>query len=133
LTAVLDVDPVKPDGNDSASDSEHESALHLTQYIYETLRSEGWPPALSVDSGNGGHLYFPMPLPNTEASRKEVESILKTLAERFDTPTAKVDTGIFNPARIMKLAGTRACKGDSLPQWPHRMSRILSYDGGDPS
>jgi hypothetical protein len=32
---------------------------------------------------------------------------------------------VFNPARIWKLYGTIARKGDSLPDRPHRLARVL--------
>ena len=37
----------------------------------------------------------------------------------------KVDTSTFNPARIVKLYGTPARKGDSMPDRPHRLARLL--------
>jgi hypothetical protein len=36
-----------------------------------------------------------------------------------------VDTAVYNPARITKLYGSLVCKGDNLPQRPHRRSQIL--------
>jgi len=32
---------------------------------------------------------------------------------------------VFNPARIWKLYGTVSRKGDSIPERPHRLARIL--------
>jgi hypothetical protein len=36
-----------------------------------------------------------------------------------------VDVSVFNAARISKVYGTMACKGDDVPERPHRLSRIL--------
>ena len=36
-----------------------------------------------------------------------------------------IDTSVHNPARIWRLPGTMNCKGDSIPERPHRMARIL--------
>ena len=36
-----------------------------------------------------------------------------------------VDVKNGNPARVWKLYGTLAAKGDNLPEWPHRLSHIL--------
>lgn len=38
-----------------------------------------------------------------------------------------VDKGVFNAARIWKLYGTMACKGDHTDERPHRLSKILTY------
>ena len=37
-----------------------------------------------------------------------------------------LDTTVHNPARIWKLYGTPACKGDSTAERPHRMARLLA-------
>lgn len=37
----------------------------------------------------------------------------------------KVDRSVFNPSRITKLYGTKACKGDNTPERPHRHTGIL--------
>jgi hypothetical protein len=47
------------------------------------------------------------------------------LAQAFDDKTVTVDRKVFNPARIWKLYGTLACKGDNTGDRPHRVSRIL--------
>jgi hypothetical protein len=36
-----------------------------------------------------------------------------------------VDTGVYNAARIWKLYGTIACKGDNTPERPHRPARFI--------
>ena len=54
-----------------------------------------------------------------------VESVLKALAYRFDTDQVKVDTTVANAARISKVYGTLAAKGDSTKDRPHRLARIL--------
>jgi len=51
--------------------------------------------------------------------------VLDGVASRFHHDSIKVDKAVFNPSRICKLYGTRACKGDDTIQCPHRMSRIL--------
>jgi hypothetical protein len=89
------------------------------------LSHNGWPLPLSADSGNGGHLLYRLALPNDEVSRQVLQRCLKALAERFSDDAVKVDTGTFNAARIWKLYGTFACKGDPLPDRPHRLTRIL--------
>jgi hypothetical protein len=58
-----------------------------------------------------------------------VERCLKALDARFTDRVVKIDAEVFNPARIWKLYGTAACKGDHIAQRPHRLSRILSAPG----
>ena len=36
-----------------------------------------------------------------------------------------VDRSVHNPARIWKLYGTWAGKGDSIPERPHRMAKLI--------
>ena len=43
----------------------------------------------------------------------------------FSDQRVKVDTTTFNPARIVKLYGTPARKGDSTEDRPHRLARLL--------
>ena len=43
----------------------------------------------------------------------------------FSTEQVKIDTAVFNPARITKLYGTIATKGASTPERPHRRSGII--------
>ena len=51
---------------------------------------------------------------------------LEVLARRFDNACASIDRGVFNPARIWRLYGTRACKGEPTPDRPHRMAKIMN-------
>lgn len=121
----VDIDPVRQDGNDSSSDREHQAALSLARHIHQTLAAEGWGSAVLADSGNGAHLLYRMDLENIPATTDLIKRMLADLDKRFSSDTAKIDTSVYNPARIMKLYGTRACKGDATPEWPHRMSYIL--------
>ena len=54
-----------------------------------------------------------------------VQAVLEGLAFRFDDDQVTVDTSVANPARICKLYGTWAQKGDDIPNRPHRMARLL--------
>ena len=58
-------------------------------------------------------------------ARSLLESVLKALAARFDNPQVKIDQKVFNASRITKAYGTMACKGDSIPERPHRLSRMF--------
>lgn len=123
----IDVDPVRL-ARISSTDEEHELALARVREIAAHLQSEGWPRPVIADSGNGGHLLLPIDLPADDGGM--VSHCLISLAAKFDDDRVKIDTTVFNPARIWKLYGTPACKGDSTPQRPHRMARLLEVPDG---
>lgn len=119
---LVDCDPQRP-GNISASDAEHEAARQRTRDIFAYLQSLGWPQPIAADSGNGAHLAYRVDLPTDDGGM--VQRCLQALAQRFNDAVVKVDESVFNPARIWKLYGTLACKGDDTPDRPWRMSRVL--------
>jgi hypothetical protein len=118
----IDLDPVRPRGI-SATEEEHELAIERARRIRDALHTEGWPSPILADSGNGGHLLYKIDLPIDDGG--VVRQCLQALARRFDDDRVKVDQAVFNPARIWKLYGTSSRKGDSVPDRPHRMARIL--------
>lgn len=119
---LIDADPVRPSGI-SSSDAEHTAALERANAIRDFLKARGWPLPILGDSGNGGHLLFPVDLPADDGGL--IERVLKALAFWFDDDVVTVDQKVFNPARIWKLYGTSARKGDHTPARPHRLARIL--------
>jgi hypothetical protein len=121
---LVDCDPVRP-ADISSSDVEHEAGLERAREIRMVLVEEGWPPPVLGDSGNGGHLLWRIRLPNDEASAELLKRVLQALAARFNDNVMKIDVTVHNAARIVKLYGTVARKGDSIPERPHRLSRLL--------
>lgn len=121
---LIDCDPVRPSGI-STSDAEHSAALALAELIRAALTDAGWPLPLLADSGNGAHLLYRIDLSNDSESAVLLERCLKALSFRFSTAEVAVDEGTHNAARLCKLYGTLAMKGDSTPERPHRLSRIL--------
>src|SRR6266511_767841 len=89
------------------------------------LRGQGWPEPVLADSGNGAYALCRIDLPNDEASRELVRRCLEALAFRFDDQAVHVDGTMFNAARIIRVPGTRNAKGDSTPDRPHRVARLL--------
>jgi hypothetical protein len=120
----IDSDAVRP-ADVSSSNEEHELALERCCEIRFELAEEGWSPPIRGDSGNGGHLLYPIDLPNDEAATTLLAGVLKALSARFSDKRVKVDESVFNAARIWKLYGTVARKGDDTRERPHRLSRIL--------
>lgn len=119
---LLDFDPVRPAGT-SATDAQVAAARDVASGCADAL---DWPAPVVADSGNGVHLLYPIDLPNDAASTSIVKGVLAELARRFDTDLVKVDQAVYNAARIVKLYGTVANKGDSTPETPWRLSRIVS-------
>jgi len=122
---LIDADPVRPAGI-SSTDEEKECSRAQTRLVFKHLRSRGWPDPTVADSGNGYHLIYNIDLPNDKESADLVKAVLIALAAQFDTPQSKVDTSVFNAARIVKAYGTLAAKGDDITERPHRRSRVLN-------
>jgi hypothetical protein len=118
----IDIDPNRPRGISSTAE-EHELSLQRARDIRDALNAEGWPRPILADSGNGAHLLYR--IDSASDDQGMVQKCLEALALRFDDDKAKVDQSVFNPSRIWKLYGTLSRKGDSLPERPHRMARIL--------
>ncbi len=123
---LLDADPVR-DPLVSATDAEKAEAHDVVMAVREFLRGRSWPDPILADSGNGGHLYYRIDLPTDDGGL--VERLLKALAGRFDTDRVKIDQKVYNPARICKLPGTWARKGDHTASRPHRRARLLEVPG----
>jgi hypothetical protein len=125
---LIDADPVR-DPLVSATDAEKAEARAVALDVREHLRGRGWPDPVLADSGNGFHLLYRVDLPAADGGR--VERLLRALAARFDTPRVKIDQAVFNPARICKLPGTLARKGDSTPDRPHRRALVVEFPTAD--
>ncbi len=121
----FDFDPKRPTGI-SSSVEEKEAAQVLIRSVRKWLNEMGWPDPVIADSGNGYHALYKIDLPNDDASRDLLKSVLEAVAARFDTEVVKVDTKVFNAARIMKAYGSMACKGDDIPQRPHRIAKMFA-------
>ena len=119
---LIDLDPVRP-ANTSSSKEEHGLALKKARKIRDELTAEGWPTPITADSGNGAHLMYKVDLPCDDNGL--VKRVLEALSQIYDDAKVKVDTGVFNPARIWKLYGTLARKGDDSLERPHRQAKIL--------
>lgn len=123
----IDIDPVRLSGV-SATDEEKQAAIDLAAQINNFLRNElGFSEPVIADSGNGIHIDIPVDLPNNDASRKLTKKALQALDFLFSNDKDKVDLTTYNPARIIKLYGTMACKGNNTQERPHRYSSIISY------
>lgn len=121
---LLDFDPPRP--KDSNSTDEEKTAAHQqAEECRGELTAMGWPLPTVIDSGNGYHLRYPITLPNDDASHELVRSVLHALAERH----SMLDVTNHNAARVAKLPGTWARKGEHTADRPHRLSTLLEAGG----
>lgn len=120
----IDLDPVRPAGIPS-SDSELTAALELKDHVTTWIMQElGFSAPISAMSGNGWHLLFKLPeIPVNDENKNMIKGILEDVSSRFSTPKVSIDTKVFNPARIWKLYGTTARKGDEIPANIYREAR----------
>ncbi len=122
----LDFDPVRASGI-SSTNEEHRAALDRARAVSDWLLKErGWPAPILASSGNGAHLVFRIDLPNDEDSTRLVERVLRAVAGRFSDSAVDVDVKVGNAARIWKLYGTVARKGDPTADRPHRTAILLA-------
>jgi hypothetical protein len=126
----IDLDPVRPAGI-SSSDDEHDSAIQRARMIADEMEHE-WERPIIGDSGNGVHLLYSVDLPNDAEALAFVTGALAELDRRYSDDQVKVDLTSGNAARIWKAYGTVARKGGSIPGRPHRLSRILEVQYGQP-
>lgn len=124
---LVDADPVRPPGI-SSTDAEHKAGLERARLVRDCLQARSFQGLILADSGNGGHVLVPLPdAPNTEEAAEYFRQVLQDLHRRFSDDRVEIDRATFNAARLTKLYGTLACKGDHCPEEgrPWRLSRIL--------
>ncbi len=122
---LIDLDPVRPSGV-SSTDEELRKAEELAEKVVDFLGKEGFSEAIRAMSGNGHHILLPVNLPNDSDVTKVIKNFLLVLDARYSTAEVKIDVTTYNAARITKLYGTVACKGDDTKDRPHRQSYIIS-------
>ncbi|MBX3402998.1 MAG: hypothetical protein KF699_06240 [Phycisphaeraceae bacterium] len=126
---LIDCDPVRP-SDISATEGELALAQERARAVREWLAARGWPDPIEVMSGNGAHLLFAVDLPTDDGGL--CKGVLAALAERFDDEHVKIDRSVFNAARITKVAGTMARKGENLrgvqgvEDRPHRRAAVIA-------
>lgn len=126
----VDFDPVRPAGisDISSAEPEKDAALEVAKKVVKFLEEDaGFAKAIRADSGNGYHLLYRIPdLPVTDENVELLRNILKVLSQLYSSDVVDVDEKNFNPARICKLYGTMARKGDHTDDRPHRRSRLFN-------
>ncbi len=126
----IDIDAVRPSGI-SSTDEEHQATLDKGREMMDWLKQQGWPECIIASSGNGCHLYYKIDLPNDDASKQLIRRCLEVLALKYGDDACDNDQSVFNAARISKLPRTLTCKGDNLPERPHREAKFIQVPDGD--
>lgn len=122
---LVDIDARRMAGI-SSSEPEHQSALNAARTIAATLSfAYGFPDPIISDSGNGAHIMYRVNEENSETVRDEFHTFLRVLKKQFDSNSIDIDTTVYNAARIWRVPGTWARKGDSTPDRPHRKAAII--------
>jgi len=122
----IDIDPIRPSGV-SSSDSELTSAMEIRDIICEwIIDATNYSAPIKGMSGNGAHLLIRLPedIPVNDDSKEEIRSFLEIVSQQFSTDKVDIDTAVFNPARIWKLYGSKAMKGDEVPGNQYRETLI---------
>lgn len=109
----IDVDPKRPKGL-CATDAEKQLAEKKRDKVFHWLIQKGVPPEaiLTLDSGNGYHLYIHIDLPNDQEANDLVSRFLACLKDRFSDEEVEIDTGVKDPSRLAKTPGTWVRKGE---------------------
>lgn len=121
---VIDVDPKRPKGI-SSNREEHRAALNTAIRVRDWINNLTGCNPVTVNSGNGIHLLYQCATSNSPEARDKLKDLLRAVANRFNDEFTDIDVAVFNAARIIKIPGTMACKGDPTPERPHRISRII--------
>lgn len=123
---LVDADPARP-AKISATEEEHALALQRATEIRSGLRELGWPDPVVASSGNGAHLLYRVDLPGDDGGL--CARVTQALGLLFSDAAVAVDLKVFNAARIWRLYGTVARKGDHVPERPWRRSELLEVPG----
>lgn len=122
----IDCDPKRKTGI-SSTEEEWQAAKSRAEDVAAWLTKEhGFPEPIMASSGNGFHLHYQIDIEAGDESKEMIRNCLRAIAAKFDDSAVTIDTKVFNAARICKLYGTMARKGDSTADRPHRLSEIVS-------
>lgn len=106
----------------NATDEEHEEARKVAEHVQKFLANKDFPAPIFIDSGNGFHLLYPIKLTATKENEILIKNSLIALSEEVNTEVARIDTGIFDRSRKIKMPGSVNNKEDDF----FRISKILT-------
>ena len=124
--ALLLIDIDRAHAVDPIHEDEVDDLLAFAFQIEQYLTERGYADIISVFSGNGIHYYLPLDgLPNDDKSKEYCQVTLRALASKFDSDIYKVDTSVYNAARITKFPGTTARKGIESDERPYQIAALI--------
>lgn len=123
---LIDIDPIRVSGV-SSSDEELKKAKDKAIEIKTYLKSKGFQNPIFALSGNGAHLVYKFNAKNSSSNVELFKTFLEYISDLFSDDCVDIDRKVYNPARLCKLWGTYAHKGQDDPQnnRGHRLSQIL--------
>ena len=122
---LIDIDRSKPT-RQPASENEIKLAKELAEEVIAFLEHYEPTPAIRLMSGNGVHLYYGRDhVENSAEVSSHIKTILVQLAHRFNNTEAKIDTAVYNPARITKVPGTVMRKGEETAERTFRIAELF--------
>ena len=134
---LFDIDPKRPKGI-SSTQAELDAALEVARALYAFLVNSGIPPESIVVAMSGNGAYVLVRLPDYSFTKELIDrkkALLNYIADLFSDEKVEIDRKVFNPSRLIGAVGVVKCKGDSIPERPHRRSELLLVGGEkfDPS
>ena len=92
--------------------------------LVSSLTGEGLPAPMVVDTGAAIHVFYAVEL---EVSDQDLtKRVLGGLDRRFSDSDVVIDTGMFDAAAVVRLAGTVNREGAATVGRPHRMAVVLA-------
>lgn len=139
---LVDFDSVHPAGI-SASEDELGAAADTARAAAAKLSELGFAAPIKAMSGNGYHLVYR--LPDTALDEEAIKAgkcpftsnggllqrSLAAIHQMVGNPRCKIDIVNHNAARIWKLYGTTARKGENTAATPHRRSFVFADAPGE--
>lgn len=122
---MIDIDPEKAEKKQSASEEEKNFAMKKAEEVALFLQENELPYQVKIDTGNGVHLFLLVEKGDVQEVQQLHKSLLTILGEKFNNQQVKIDSTVSNPARIGKLVGSPAVKGEHTTERPHRVSTFL--------
>lgn len=121
---LIDLDPKRPSGV-SSSNEELEYAHRKAVEVYRYLVTQGFYDPIICKSGNGYHIVIPCSIGISDEANEVIKKFLQALSVLFSDDKVEIDEKVFNPARICKLYGVTAKKGENIQERPWRESEII--------
>jgi hypothetical protein len=119
----IDTDPVRPKGISATTEQQREAwevSAALEDWLADVVRRS------ALGHGSSGNGFFTLialePCDPTPDTAKRIAQLLGLLQKKFGTERVKIDTSVFNAARLMPCPGTMKRKGVDTPERPHRMT-----------